>query len=232
MEKKKMKLWKKIIIIVGVIFAIFMIHTVRNIVIIKSLSDKADSYKNASNYYVKTASSQGIIVEKFVKGEQYFMKLENVSPTGIKRLMNYCDGEKINTYIEVEDENGITKVAIPDSNGLPSNIQITNWFDYTNLSELTLMSMLAIIRSEEINGKDCYKIGYLFSSNILYSEEGKFELYIDKETGLTIKNINGTMVDENGNKLPIMIEYEYKFDCVTDEALMEPDNLEYEVQQK
>ena len=80
-------------------------------------------------------------------------------------------------------------------------------------------------------GCGCCEIGDFYSSNILYVGEGKFALYIDKETGLAVKNQNGAVVDANGVKTPIIMDYEYKFDVVTDEELVEPDISEYEIQQ-
>ena len=93
------------------------------------------------------------------------------------------------------------------------------------------MSLMARIRSVEQNEKDCYEVTYVYSSNILMPAEGEFAIYIEKETGLTVKNKNGAIVNENGTEEPIVIDYEYKFDSVTDEDLVEPDISEYKIQE-
>lgn len=236
LEKKegdfmKKKVLKCIGIIILVIIAFLVIHTVRNMIIIKNLSEKAESYKNANNYYVKTVSSQGSVMENFTKNGCYLMKLVNTSETGLRTLIRYSDGNIENTYIEAQTENGTDKVAMLNSNSLPSFNQITNWFYTDDFKSLLLMSLMARIRSVEQNEKDCYEVTYVYSSNILMPAEGEFAIYIEKETGLTVKNKNGAIVNENGTEEPIVIDYEYKFDSVTDEDLVEPDISEYKIQE-
>ena len=231
MEKKKIKIGKKLLIIVGIIVAIFVVRTVRNAVIISNLSKKADGYQNITNYYIKAKSSQGNIMENFYKEGRYISKLNHVSPSGIRMLTNYCDGEKINTYIETVTDEGNVKIAIPDSNGLPSVNGITNWLEVSSVKELVLISMRASVKSVELDGVQCYKINNFYGSNILHSAEGNIELHVEKETGLILRNQNGFMTDESGVKTPIITDYEYKFDVVTEEDLVEPDISEYMIQE-
>ena len=226
MEKKKMKLWKKILIAIVIVLVIFVLITARKVIIIKGLQDRIEKYSNINNYYIKFVSTQGQETENYVKGEKYITTLTVTSSEGkVSKLTNYCNGEKINTYIEGGEE----KVAILDSEGLPTSAGIISWVRTDNIVQLISMSITSHIKTENCNGKECYKISNFYSNNLLYSE-GKNEVYIEKETGLTIKAINGTAVDENGNEQEIISEYEYKFGVVTDDDLKEPDISEYKIQ--
>lgn len=220
------KILKCIGIILLVIIAFLIIHTVRNMVIMKQISKKEAQYKNVSNYYIRTTSTQGNVVDFYRKDKRYIMKLENISPTGVRKLTNYFDGEKVNTYIEA----GNDKIAMLNSNGLPSKMEIRNLLDDIETKQFIFLAMLASIRNTDLNGLKCYKIGNFLSPNILMLDTN-FEIYIEKETGLIIKEQNGTFTDENGNKEPVITDYEYQFDCVTDEDLVEPDISEYKIQE-
>ena len=228
---KKKKILKCIEICFLVIITFLIIHTSRNMIIIKKISNKIESYKNANNYYVKTVSTQGNVIENFYKDGHYLMKIVNTSETGIRILIRYSDGNTENTYIEAQTEKGTDKIAMLNSNSLPGFSGITNWLYTDDFKSLLLMSLMAHIRSVEQNGKDCYEVTYIYSSNILVPAEGEFALYLEKETGLTVRNKNGAIVDENGNETPIILDYEYKFGVVTDDDLVEPDISEYKVQE-
>ena len=71
------------------------------------------------------------------------------------------------------------------------------------------------------------------------SEKDKWEIWLDKETGLPIKEINrdgektffvGTNVVKSVND--VICEYKYEFDKVTDEDVKVPDLSNYTVENK
>ena len=225
------KFFKILGIILLIIVAFLIIHTIRNIIIIKDITNKVESYQVKTNYYVKSISTQGNIIENFYKDGRQLMKFINTSETGIRKMTRYDDGNIVNTYLETQTESGTEKIAMLNSNSLPSFQGITNWLYVDDTKHLILMALLANIRSVEQNGKECYKVDLLYASNILMQSEEKFALYIEKDTGLTIRNQNGAIVEENGKKIPIIMDYEYKFDIVTDDDLKEPDISEYTIQE-
>lgn len=59
MEKKKMELWKKILIIVLILFAIFLILITRKFIIINKLANISKEYANKTNYLEIVSSVQG-----------------------------------------------------------------------------------------------------------------------------------------------------------------------------
>lgn len=104
-----------------------------------------------------------------------------------------------------------------------------NDFLYTeNIFEFIVNSVCSSIKSAECNGKECYKIQEFYSSNFLYLEGGS-TMYIEKGTGLPVRIESGVISTNNGTT-NTLIDYQYKFNCVTDEDLKEPDVNEYKIQ--
>lgn len=59
MKFNKMELWKKILIVVSVIFLIFFVSIIRKMIIIIDLQDEANKYLNLDNYHIKNYLYQG-----------------------------------------------------------------------------------------------------------------------------------------------------------------------------
>lgn len=59
MEKKKMKLWKKILIGVLIVIAIFLIFVTRRFIIITNLDNISKEYANKTNYIEIVSYAQG-----------------------------------------------------------------------------------------------------------------------------------------------------------------------------
>ena len=73
----------------------------------------------------------------------------------------------------------------------------------------------------KIDGKEFYEVSGKYSPSTLYSENTeKISVYVEKETGLTIKKVE--IINENGQKVENITTFEYKFDSVTDEDVKEP----------
>ena len=214
---KKKKVITIILLIVLVLVLIFLACTIRKMVIIRDLSQKVAQYENSNNYYEKITNNSGTTTEYYCKGDNAVLFLNSTSSTGeIRKLTNYFEKEKTNTYIQ----SGEDKIAILDSNGLPSKIMIIGLGDTDNLWQLFQMSVSISIKNGEHNGKDCYILS-LGKSN---------EVYIEKETGLRIKAKEGTMTDVNENVLDTIVEYYYEFNNVDDSIFVEPDISQYKIQ--
>ena len=56
--------------------------------------------------------------------------------------------------------------------------------------------------------------------------------YFEKETGLIIREFNGTSTKENGEVTNLVTDYRYEFNNVKDEDIIEPDISKYTIQQK
>ena len=68
------------------------------------------------------------------------------------------------------------------------------------------------VDSDYCNGKECYVI-----------KGSSYERYIDKETGLAIRNI-----DKNIEQNDRIVDYEYTFNIVEDSDIVKPDTVGYD----
>ena len=85
---------------------------------------------------------------------------------------------------------------------------------YVADSFLTNMELAFIIGvdSDYCNGKECYVV-----------KGSNYERYIDKETGLAIRNI-----DKNIGQNDRIVDYEYTFNTVEDSDIVKPDTVGYD----
>ena len=218
---RKIKTLKAIILIV---LLIFLISTTRKMVIISSLSKKAENHVNSTNYhritygyqpdyYVKTevytlGNKQAVFTTQIVNGEKKELKIYGENGK-INNIYSESQGEKI-AQLNV---NGEMIVNIPNPTYLENNI-----------IQLFLASIFSSINTRTINSKECYYISnpgnyYIFAT----TGDG---MYLDKETGLTVR----TNANEDGT-WP-QADYIYEFNTVTEQDFEEPDISEYEVIKK
>lgn len=226
MERKQVKnLGKGMIIAILIVLAILIFIVARRVIIIKNLQEKISHYTNLTNYYEKVCQYQGdnlsVVFETYMKDGKYVTIMEAKNGEKDKRIINYSDGQTINTYIE----NGEEKYAWLNSNGLPSPATVSNWLYTENIFQCILGAMQASIKEVEYNGRECYKIDNFHSTSSMYID-GNLSVYIDKETGLPLKVINGTATID-GKTYDLINEYIYEFNSITDSDLIEPDINQY-----
>lgn len=220
MNKRKILITILLIAIIAILA--FLAFTIREMITLKNLNKKVAQYVNNNEHYEKIINDSGnttTITEYYCKGNNAVLFLNTTlkDTEETRKLTNYFKGDKVNSYIE----SGEDKIALLNTNGVPSKVMIRQVDAGNNLWELFLMALATSIRSEECNGKDCYVLSL--------GENSK--TYIDKETGLTLKAIEGTVVDENGNESVQTMEYYYEFDNVDDNIFIEPDINEYKIQE-
>ena len=220
MNKRKILITILLIAIIAILA--FLAFTIREMITLKNLNKKVAQYVNNNEHYEKIINDSGnttTITEYYCKGNNAVLFLNTTlkDTEETRKLTNYFKGDKVNSYIE----SGEDKIALLNTNGVPSKVMIRQVDAGNNLWELFLMALATSIRSEEYNGKDCYVLSL--------GENSK--TYIDKETGLTLKAIEGTVVDENGNESVQTMEYYYEFDNVDDNIFIEPDINEYKIQE-
>jgi len=220
MNKRKILITILLIAIISILA--FLAFTIREMITLKNLNIKVAQFVNNNEHYEKIINDSGnttTITEYYCKGDNAVLFLNTtLNSTGeTRKLTNYFKGDKVNSYIE----SGEDKIALLNTNGVPSKVMIRQVDAGNNLWELFLMALATSIRSEECNGKDCYVLSL--------GENSK--TYIDKETGLTLKAIEGTVVDENGNESVQTMQYHYEFDNVDDNIFVEPDISKYKIQE-
>lgn len=217
----KKKVLKIILLFILIAIIIFLAITIRKMIIISDLNNKVSKYINSNNHYEKIVNNFGDMTEFYLKDENALMiyTLKEKDTGKNRKLMQYTKGDKVNTYIDVED----SKIAMlgASKDEVQSQIMIMG-FDYeNNLWSLFKLAAMSKIKTVKYEGKDCYLVQSLIADNA----------YIQKQTGLTLKANNGYSVKEDGTEEAIVAEYYYEFDNVDDSIFVEPDISQYKIQE-
>lgn len=240
-EKKKMKLWKKVLIIIAIILLIFIVIVLRKFIILADIDSKVSKYENNnSNIYSKiisTNSEYTMQTECYIKDDIIKYVFEKTDKNGEKtKLTQITYPHERKLYAEDANKKvmRVYKEEAPVRGShieteAPATISTIVNFGYSmSIPERIINSICTSIKSTEVNGKDCYELSGIMSSNYTTSKDSKVKAYTEKETGLPVKYIE---YDKDNNQNVITTtEYEYKFNCVTDEDLAEPDESQYELQ--
>lgn len=229
---KKLNILRKfIIIIILTTVLMFSISTGRKMMIITNLNNKLNDFAKEDNYYAKATQYGGDTVnvtEKYNSGDNYFSKTTVISMDNNlnKIISNYKNGEQINTYLDT----GNAKVAMLNSGGMLNFEPFGTWYQrlaINNMWDLFKRAISSSILNEKCNNKECYRI----TSKEIFTDEYSVDMiyYIEKETGLPVRYISETTInDYTGDGI---IEYQYDIGHVTDEIFEEPDLSEYEIQE-
>lgn len=226
---EKMKMWKKVLIVVLILVLLFIIITARKMIIIKNLQSKMEKYEKVDNYYATMYSYQGTNLQihtTYRKDNISLSTVKSLSENETTILTNYTDDKVSHIYMDTPE----SKIAILDGSGIPSSIQIQNELVTQNLWQSIVRAVKSSVKTEECNGKECYKIEVSCFDLFCFDKHDNIVYYFDKDTGLKIRELNGT-VGDGDNKINMVSDYHYEFDVVKDENLKEPDISEYIIQE-
>jgi hypothetical protein len=219
--------------IILIIIILFILIIARKFIILKTIYNKQNNYIDSTNFQYKNTiyAEDTIITLEWYRLNNKFIEISTLGSGTDKKLDNiisYYNGDSYNRYIECFNANSsdiYEKTAYlnckNDFNDLPS-ISSAFWIEDT--SQLITLSIFSSITSETFNEKPCYRIidrSLGTTSNIIY--------YIDKETGLLMRKISDGYEHENGTSSGNIIDFTYKFDCVTEDDFIEPDINEYQI---
>lgn len=205
-EKNKKHILRKILFIIFLVFIVFFILTLRKVIIFNKIENVSKEKLDSVNYYIERISIQDnstTITKSYNKDNNYFTEfktflLNNDEKRGL--IIYKKDNEQISIM-----QSGETKVAYINKNFL--NVESVNLMPLnTNdmkLWQKLLLAAISRITSEKCNNKECY----------LVEPAKEWKLWIDKETGLVIREINGSILQDSY----------YKFNEVTDENIVKPD---------
>lgn len=217
---RKFVLLRNIVIVVLIILLIYLGTIFRKFFIIKSLQKKVDENAKITDYHVTDFNSSGYI-EYFRKDDRMVVIIHNEDENGISEQIYYYKDGKVNIYIE--DSEG--KRAILNLRGdeiysvleydIPNAFVSSYGFtDKDNNLELFLLSSkLKIGEGQGGTAVDCYIID---NSAYVMDYDAKYQIFIDKETGLRMKDSEGHF-------------YKYDFNPVAEVIFEEPDISEYEI---
>lgn len=220
---------KKIILVVSVILLIVLALFVRKYIILKDITNKWKKYASSNNYHMTYYMYQN----DMYNFEDYFYKDGNGL---LKENRIYYDSEeksmiKEESILVTKNNNTVLYYTNKDEekvfqNWSPYDAEPLRYGNYDKLSfkEFLIATLNCKITTDNVNGKECYKI-----------ETKDRDLYVDKETGLRIREdsdiVTQTLsedhteyIEDRDNQI---INYFYEFGQVTEEDLVEPDISEY-----
>lgn len=231
--KKEVKYAKKynrkikflIFIIVFILFIIFASTFFRNAIIIKNLSKKASSYINCNNYHMTWSSYSKedlVIFDIYYKDGKYLSYFHSYnfsiddSRSDFGKITEYYNGngQRV-TYADYDKSVSYENVNGEDADAImylkPYSMAHSTMYDEDFITFIK-SCFVTQISSEKYNNRKCYRFkNFNDDTNILY---------IDKETGLSIKSESGVLI---GNRyVDTFSDIEIEFDIVTDEDVKMP----------
>jgi hypothetical protein len=229
---------KSVLISIGIIFSIVFIFYLRKFIIINNLMNKAKQSIKSNNFYRETI--QGVtkditsVKKEWYKDGKYKTTTEIYSDNGVKK------GEVIYATVNSDEQIIINsdskKVIIQRGEGIKRlnnemNIKYGNSFrDYRFKTKIEWALNYSIRKSNRDIGREYYVL------NKLFEKDSNYEIWVDKDTGLTLKEKGDTIVKELFKGTDIVKEeyelssrYKCEFDIVTDEDVQVPDYTGYEI---
>ncbi|MBQ3145839.1 MAG: hypothetical protein IJB90_04680 [Clostridia bacterium] len=209
MEKKRMKLWKKLLLVVLALLVVFAIFTLRKYIIITKLVNVSKDYVGKTNFVVDT---YGLTNDSVTLTKTYY-KDGNLLSTSQTFNHNILDERKIIAYNKDDEkiviiQAGEDKVLL--ANGNISPVYVNTISEYDDIKFKIPLALTSKLKTEECNNKECYSI-----------ELSKdYKIWVEKETGIIIRVMDFTYITNRY----------YSFDIVKDEDIVKPDISDCKIQ--
>ena len=210
MEKKKMKLWPKIVLgVLAVVIVLLTIILMVNNSIINKIVAKQKENVNRQNYSytVQSNSSENTMTKIYYKDGTRIYVIQNNDRSAIMW----------------SDSNTKEMIAMVP-NTLKATIEKYDGYDLASIPYLLdeamsrILKFSSIITSDTVNGEECYKVSSLGQ-----------KLWFSKSTGMIVKELNGTVV-KDGKEMSYVSEFkDWKFNQLTDIDVTRPNLIGYEV---
>lgn len=210
MEKKKMKLWPKIVLgVLAVVIVLLTIILMVNNSIINKIVAKQKENVNKQNYSytVQSNSSENTMTKIYYKDGTRIYVIQNNDRSAIMW----------------SDSNTKEMIAMVP-NTLKATITKYDGYDLASIPYLLdeamsrILKFSSIITSDTVNGEECYKVSSLGQ-----------KLWFSKSTGMIVKEMNGTVV-KDGKEMSYVSEFkDWKFNQLTDIDVTRPNLIGYEV---
>lgn len=208
-KKKKHTILKVVLTIIIVALVLFIIHFARNYIIVDNIMAKQENLKKSTNYSFEMNYTNQNTTMKYYRKDNAMILVKD-SNTG--KVVIWSDKDRKETiYLNLRELTAtVNHEEVIDSFynlkpvGLVRNTEETRGFDF-----------MYFITSETVNGRDCYKVSWIF---------GGETAWYDKENGIMLK------MTTEGQKEDYVTEYSnWKFNELTDEDMSRPNLMGYEV---
>ena len=230
---------KSILLAIGIIALIAFIIFLNNFLKINSIMNKADKSLQSNNFYKETSEflfdNQTAVTKEYYKDGKYkyiwMVYTDNGIETSITQYADINSDERI--YIYETDKKAVIEKG--DLSKIKNN-HIKDVPFVTNRRDFISKIGTTFVYSIDTDTYDYGKEYYVLKNR---SEDNKWEIWIDKQTGLPIRQITrggaksffpGTdVVKEIRDTIQT---YKYEFDTVTDKDVEVPDLSNYTVENK
>lgn len=209
MENKKMKLWKKLLLVILALLVVFAIFTLRKYIIITNLINTSKDYISKTNFMVDTyglTNDSVVLTKSYCKDGNLFSTTETLGHNIIeeRKITAYSKGDEKIVIIQSGDD----KVLLSNGNVAPINVNTISEFDDIKLR--IPLAFTSKITKQNCNGKECY----------LIELSKDYKIWVEKETGIIIREMD---IEHITNRT-------YTFDVVKDENIIKPDTSDCRVQ--
>lgn len=193
--KKSKKRYIKIIAFV-IIFLLIIIF-IRKVAILNNIENMASkaNYNNYSKTMVETSEKYIAKTEYYQNNDNFVKIITKVNEEGVSKVIMYKLNEKENIRMF---DNGVENQNV-NKNSIEKDVQY-QFLNKSFFGNMGLALSFGSIKNIKLYNKKCYLLNV---ENYLN--------FIDKETGLTIKEIN---ISNNS-----VIDYKYTFGDITDEKI-------------
>ena len=183
-KKKTHKVLKIFLVLILILIIIYIIFVTRNYFILKDIVEKSNNYNNITNFSYEATSVTGgdeINIKYYKKDNTDRTELEGVSDQNKSIIIwrNFDTNEGIISF--PKNEVAYRTEADKTISLNPNIFEFSDMLDTENIAYY--IGLLSLIYTEEYNGKDCYIIQI----------NNDYKYWIDKETGFTLKRVNGSI---------------------------------------
>lgn len=231
---------KSILFVFGIIiFLIFSIF-IYKLVILNNLISNSIKTLETNNYYRETVQMMGnnetALTRQFYKDGKFKRVYQIYSDAGVQNLRTEygeVNSDELIVFDETTNTVKVNKGEMTEMFNKEENVK-NNYF-HADIEYLTIRLGKPLVMDIK---KDTYDIGreyYVFRN--LFETQKRWEVWIDKETGLILREINkegyktyfpaSSVVREIRDNI---MEYKYEFDIVKDEDVKPIDITNYEVE--
>lgn len=232
---------KSILITIGIIILILLLLYLIKFIRISNIMGKAEKNLKSQNYYCEKQENSGedtVSVSKtYYKDGKYKRTNEIYSDNG-KELVSTEYGEVGSDERKIVNERDKIVTVYKGDISKILNKEESVKFDIFSLEERKMVYAnlgKAFLMSVESDSYDSNKEYYILRYK--FDKRNTWEVWLDKETGLVIREINrdssklyfpGTDIVKKESD--IIEKYKYYFDIVNDEDVSEPDFVGYKVE--
>lgn len=206
---KNKKVLKIILIVLGILIIGFVANWIRKIYIIEQYNKNIAKYDSVTNFYRKIIDGE----ENIEIWRKSNLALYKISEPKDEKMIYWGEDAFYMISNTVDENNNVKKVAAKfhTHNAIIPGIAVSA-IQTNSLIDSIIVALRTSITTENVDGKECYKIQI---------DKG-WEEYISKEDFFIVKNINGgvnTVISQ------------YEINTVTDDDVKMPDLEGYVIEE-